>query len=98
MKLLHNQMGSPRYDLQHKQISTLPNGLEVHVSRGPGNPPVLVSKQSLTGKLVRWMLLLQEFEFKIQHRSGTQHAIANYLSRIKNGEDATGCDDDFPDS
>ena len=28
----------------------------------------LVSKQSLTGKLARWMLLLQELEFDIQHR------------------------------
>ena len=43
----------------------------------------LVSKQSLMGKLARSMLLLQEFEFDIQHRLGTQHAIADYLSRIK---------------
>ena len=27
----------------------------------------LVSKQSLTGKLAQWMLLLQEFDFDIQH-------------------------------
>ena len=27
----------------------------------------LVEKQALTGKLARWMLLLQEFEFTIQH-------------------------------
>ena len=37
----------------------------------------LVSKQMLTGKLARWMLLLQEFEFDIQHRPGTQHTVAD---------------------
>ena len=58
----------------------------------------LVSKQALTGKLARWMLLLQEFEFDIQHRPGTQHAVADYLSRIENGADLVDDDDDdFPD-
>ena len=45
----------------------------------------LISKRSLTGKLAWWMLLLQEFEFEIQHRQGTQHVVADYLSRIGNG-------------
>ena len=31
----------------------------------------LFSKQSLTRKLAWWMLLLQEFDFYIQHRPGT---------------------------
>ena len=57
----------------------------------------LVSKQSLTGKLARWMLLLQEFEFDIQHRPDTQHAVADYLSRLVNGADAVNGDDDFLD-
>ena len=43
------------------------------------------------------MLLLQEFEFDIHHRPGTQHAVADYLSRLENGVDAIKDDDDFPD-
>ena len=43
------------------------------------------------------MLLLQEFDFGMQHWPGTQHAIADYLSRIENGADAMEGDDDFPD-
>ena len=39
----------------------------------------LVSKQTLIGKLARSMLLLQEFEFDIQHWPSTQHAVADYL-------------------
>ena len=31
----------------------------------------LIPKPSLTGKLARWMLLLQEFDFDIQHRLAT---------------------------
>ena len=56
----------------------------------------LVEKQALTGKLARWMLLLQEFEFTIQHRPGTQRAIADYLSKLGNGNNAIMRDDDFP--
>ena len=43
----------------------------------------LVSKQELTGKLARWTLLLQEFEFDILHRPRVQHAVADYLSRLE---------------
>ena len=57
----------------------------------------LVSKQTLTRKLVRWMLLLQEFELNIQHQPGMQHAVADYLSRLEHGADAVNDDDDFPD-
>ena len=58
----------------------------------------LVEKQALTGKLARWMLLLQEFDFVIQHRPGTQHVVADFLSRLDNGEMAQKDDDDFPDA
>ena len=57
----------------------------------------LVEKQALTGKLARWMLLLQEFDFVIQHRPSTQHVVADFLSRLNNGEMAQRDDDDFPD-
>ena len=58
----------------------------------------LVKKQTLTRKLARWILLLQEFDFVIQHRPGTQHAIADFLSRVDNGDNALRQDDDFPDA
>ena len=58
----------------------------------------LVSMQSLTSKLARWMLLLQKFEFEIQRRPGAQHAVVDYLTRIEHGENVVEGDDDFPDS
>jgi uncharacterized protein (DUF433 family) len=57
----------------------------------------LVSKASLTGKLARWSLLLQEYEFDIVHRPGAQHAVADYLSWLESGEAPAGLADDFPD-
>ena len=57
----------------------------------------LVSKQELTGKLARWTLLLQEFEFDILHRPGVQHVVADYLSRLESKEEGIGVKDDFSD-
>ena len=58
----------------------------------------LVQKQALTGKLARWMLLLQELDFAIQHWSGTKHVVADFLSQVDNGDNARWDDDDFPDA
>jgi ABC-type sulfate transport system substrate-binding protein len=58
----------------------------------------LVSKASLTGKLARWTLLLQEYEFDIVHRPRAQHAVADFLSRLESGEAPAGVADDFPDA
>ena len=45
------------------------------------------------------MLLLQEFEIEIQHRPDmVQHAIADYLSRIENGEEVVEGHADFTDT
>ena len=57
----------------------------------------LVGKQALIGKLARWMLLLQEFHFVIQHRLGTQHVVVDFLSKIDNGETVWKDDANFLD-
>ena len=44
------------------------------------------------------MLLLQEFDFHIQHRPGVQHAVGDYLSSLESGEPAEPTYDDFPDA
>ena len=58
----------------------------------------LVSKASLTDKLVQWTLLLQEFVFEIYHRRGIQHAVADYLSRLVSGETGDGVPNEFLDA
>ena len=44
------------------------------------------------------MLLLQEFDFHIQHRPGVQHAVADYLNRLESGEPAEPAYDELPDA
>ena len=58
----------------------------------------LVSKASLTGKIARWTLLLQEFKFDIFHRPGVPHAVADYLSRLESDEVGDRVRDEFPDT
>ena len=58
----------------------------------------LLKKPQLTVRLARWMLLLQEFDFTIIHTPGKLHAIADYLSRIDQGEEVVGVFDQLLDA
>jgi hypothetical protein len=41
----------------------------------------LMTNDKLIGKLARWVLILQEYEFKVIHRLGITHQNANTMSR-----------------
>ena len=58
----------------------------------------LVNKPCATGRIVRWFIILLEFDFKVAVRKGLTHQRADHLSRITSGEAPTGVEDDMPDS
>ncbi|XP_073019313.1 uncharacterized protein [Primulina eburnea] len=44
----------------------------------------LMAKKDAKPRLIRWVLLLQEFDLKIIDRKGTENQVADHLSRLEN--------------
>ena len=58
----------------------------------------LVNKPCSTGRIVRWFVILLEFEFTVAVKKGSTHTRADHVSRLTIGEAATGVPDDLPDA
>ena len=56
-----------------------------------------MNKPLTSGRVTRWLLLLQEFNITIFDRRGRSNVVADYLSRLNNPGEAIPVDDDFPD-
>ena len=50
------------------------------------------------GRICRWLLLFQEFEFEVVVRPGELNVGPDHLSRIDTGEELTGVEDDLSDA
>ncbi|XP_057734211.1 uncharacterized protein LOC130949543 [Arachis stenosperma] len=59
----------------------------------------LLTKQESKLKLIRWILLLQEFDIEIKDRSGTKNKVVDHLSRIPQEEEMqqVAVNESFPD-
>ncbi|XP_021770244.1 uncharacterized protein LOC110734402 [Chenopodium quinoa] len=60
----------------------------------------LLSKKDAKPRLIRWVLLLQDYDIEIRDKKGAENVVANHLSRlpIVEGEiEALPIDDSFPD-
>jgi hypothetical protein len=60
----------------------------------------LINKPDLSGRLTRWVLLLQEFDFTIVVRPGKSHGNADHLSRLEPLENSNlePLNDQLPDA
>ncbi|XP_052298373.1 uncharacterized protein LOC102614752 [Citrus sinensis] len=59
----------------------------------------LMSKQDAKPRLIRWILLLQEFDLTIKDKKGAENVVADHLSRLTSEfcNDITPINDSFPD-
>src|SRR5271156_3550389 len=58
----------------------------------------LVNKPVLGGRICRWLLLFQEYDFEIIVKPGRLNAGLDHLSRIESGEEPTNLEDIMPDA
>ena len=58
----------------------------------------LINKLVLGGKISRWLLLFQEYNFEIIVKPGRLNARPDHLSRLETGEEPTILEDNMPDA
>jgi hypothetical protein len=50
----------------------------------------LLSKKEAKPRLIRWILLLEEFDVEIRDKKGVENVVADHLSRMNRGQDDKG--------
>lgn len=53
----------------------------------------LVNKAELNGRLVRWVSLLEEFDYTVEYKPGRMHLQVDHLSRLSKEMGASSVDD-----
>ena len=57
----------------------------------------LMTKKDAKPRLIRWVLLLQEFDVEIKDKKGIENLVADHLSRLEGTRDDVPVNDEFPD-
>ncbi|KAK1607907.1 hypothetical protein QYE76_031580 [Lolium multiflorum] len=89
-----------KHDLPVEDLGVTPPPKEDHVfdlKPLPDNLKYLMEKKDAKPRIIRWVLLLQEFDLHIVDRKGADNPVADNLSRLENiAYDPVPVNDSFP--
>ena len=57
----------------------------------------LLTKKDAKPRLIKWMLLLQEFDVEIKDKKGTKNLVVDHLSRLEGPKNEVHINDNFLD-
>ena len=57
----------------------------------------MMTKKDAKPRLIRWVLLLQEFDLEIKDNKGTENLVVDHLSQLEGPSKEIQINDDFPD-
>ena len=72
-------------------------GYDVFVHTNHYTIRFLMNKPITSGRVTRWLLLLQEFNITMIDKLGKENLVADFLSRLTHNDDNVPVDDTFPD-
>ncbi|CAN6712718.1 unnamed protein product [Malus baccata var. baccata] len=81
----------------YNQIVIAPDDQEKTTFTCPFALKYLLTKKEPKPRLIRWMLLLQEFDIKIRDKKGSENVVADHLSRLVHEEEVVPIPETFPD-
>ncbi len=58
----------------------------------------VVNKPIVIGWIAKWILLLQEFDFKVVYKLSKIHFLLDHLLKISHGKPTEGIDDQLPNA
>ena len=58
----------------------------------------MVNKPDLSGRVARWVLLLEELDYTVEYKPGRLHLQADHLSRLSESIGTVDIEDELPDA